>query len=139
MVSRDGRDLVEPHVPAASDSAISSARQLGGRAHRGDGAHRLLAAADVGAAARASCCTWRSWREMSAAVDAERLQPRRVELDPDLARDAADAVDRADAGHGSSFSRDVVVDEPGQRLVVHARSKRSVKASTGWPRQVRAW
>jgi hypothetical protein len=37
-----------------------------------------------------------------------------------------------DAAHGQQLARDLVVDEPGQRLVVHAREA-MVKASTGWP------
>ena len=68
----------------------------------------------------ASCWICRSWREMSAARGVERQQPRRIELDADLAVDAADTRDRADAAHREHALGDGVVDEPGQRFVVEA-------------------
>ena len=43
-----------------------------------------------------------------------------IDGDADLAVDAADAVDRAHAAHGQQLARDLVVDEPGECLVVHA-------------------
>ena len=51
----------------------------------------------------------------------ERLQLRRIDLDAHLARNAAHARHRAEAAHAEQRLGDVVVDEPAQRLAVHAR------------------
>ena len=53
--------------------------------------------------------------------DAERVQPVRVELDLDLARHAAIAVDAGDALQALQLADDRVVDEPGQLLDGHGR------------------
>ena len=74
----------------------------------------------------ASCCTWRSWREMSAAVAfsacsrAGSSSTRTSRVTPPT------RVDRADAAHRQQRLVTVVVDEPGQRLVVHARRRDGV-------------
>ena len=46
---------------------------------------------------------------------------RRVDGDVDLALDAADALELADAGNGQDGAGDGVVDEPGHRFLVQAR------------------
>ena len=76
------------------------ARQFGRRLHGRDRADRLLGAADVGAPARRIALHLAQLARDLGGGDVQRLQPRRVELDADLAVHAADPRDRADAGHG---------------------------------------
>jgi hypothetical protein len=87
--------------------------------HGGDGAHRLLDAADVGAAARGFLLHLAQLARDIGGRVRRGQQAGRVELDAHLARDAADARHRADAAHAEHGLGDRVVDEPGQRLVVH--------------------
>jgi hypothetical protein len=75
---------------------------------------RLLGAAQVGAPPALSSCTWRSWREIPAARPAPAAE--RIERHAHLARHAAHAAPRRP--HGQQAARELVVDEPGQRLVV---------------------
>jgi hypothetical protein len=49
-------DLVQAHAAAVRQRNVHG-RQFGGRVHGGDGAHRLLGAADVAASARRFRCT----------------------------------------------------------------------------------
>ena len=58
--------------------------------------------------------------------DAERVQPVGLELDLDLARDAAIAVDARDALQALQLADDRVVDEPGQFLERHGRRRDGV-------------
>ncbi len=113
-------DLVQPDAPA-----IRKGQLQGGDLRRGlDGgerAHRLLAAADVGAAAGALGLHLAQLPGDLGGGRAQGLQARRVQRNADLAAHAADAVDRADTAHRQQLAGDVVVDEPGQRLFVHAR------------------
>ena len=80
---------------------------------------RLFAAADLRAAAggidvdRAQLLVHLDGR------DAERLHARRIEIDADLAVDAAPAVDLRNAGDRQQPLGDRVVDEPGELLLGH--------------------
>ena len=90
------------------------ARQFIGRFHGGDGAHRLLCAADVAPPARRFAL---HQAQLARDVERRHLQCRHarlVELHLDLAVDAAHAVDGAHAGHGQEALGHRVVDEPGQ-------------------------
>ena len=78
---------------------MSIARDLRRRLHGGDGAHRLLDAADVGAAAGGFLLDLAQLARDVGDGGVEREQAQRVDLDAHLARDAADARHRADAAH----------------------------------------
>ena len=52
--------------------------------------------------------------------DAVGEHARGIEFDADFAIDAAEALHRADAGHGEQFALQIVVDEPGNILRRHA-------------------
>ena len=58
----------------------------------------------------------RSCRLTSSGGQADRLQPDRIEPDPDLALDAADALDPGDAANALQRADDHVLDEPRQLL-----------------------
>ena len=118
-VSMHVRHLVQADAAAVAERDLH-ARQLLGRLHRGDGAHRLLGAAQVGAAARGLLLHLAQLARDVGGGGVQRLQLQRVELDAHLARDAAHARHRADAAHAEHGLGDVVVDEPAQGLVVHA-------------------
>jgi hypothetical protein len=80
----------------------------------------LFGAADLGPAPRPFLL---HLAQLARNVGGRRLQCEqagRVELDEDFACHAADARDRADAAHAEDGLGDRVIDEPGQRLVVHA-------------------
>ena len=113
------RHLVEADAAAVGEDDVHR-RQFLGRLHGGDGAHRLLDATDIGAAAR---CFLLDAAQLAGNVGGggiERQQAGRVEFDADLAGDTADAGDSADAAYGEHGLRHGVVDKPGERLVVHA-------------------
>jgi hypothetical protein len=114
----DVGDLVEADAAAVGERDLERA-ELGRRLHGRDRSHRLLGAAEVGAAARAFLLDLAELPRDVGRGRLERLQPCRVELDAHLAADAADARHRADAAHREDAARHLIVDEPRQRLVVH--------------------
>ena len=79
-------------------------------------ADRLLAAADLGAAAGGVEVQRAQLLVNLDRGDAERLHARRIELDADLAADAAAARHLRDAGDVEQALGDRVVDEPGELL-----------------------
>ncbi len=111
---------IEPHAAPVGERDLH-ARKLVGRAHGSDGAHRLLDAADIGAATRSILLDLPQLARNVGRGGIERQHARRVEFDAHLATGTADAGHRADALHAQHAPRDSVVDEPGERLVVHAR------------------
>jgi hypothetical protein len=121
----DAGHLVEPHVAAVGQGDVERA-ELGRGGHGGDRSHRLFGAAEVDSAARRLLLHRAQLARDVGGGHAQREQARRVELDPHLARDAADAVDAAHAAHREQALGDLVVDEPRQRLVVHARGRDGV-------------
>ena len=89
-----------------------------GAAQRAD---RLVAAGELAAAA-GQVDIGRAQRAVDVGGgDAERVQPVGIELDLDLARHAAVAVDARDALQALQLADDRVVDEPGQFLDRHGR------------------
>ncbi|KFB78622.1 MAG: hypothetical protein AW06_000030 [Candidatus Accumulibacter cognatus] len=113
------RHLVEADAASVGKYDIQR-RQFLGRLHGGDGAHRLLDAADVGAPARGFLLNAAQLAREVGGGGVERQQAGRVELDADFARHSTDAGNRADPAHGEHGLGDGVVHEPGERLVVHA-------------------
>ena len=96
-------------------------RQLFGSLHRGDRAHGLFAAAEIGAPARRFLLYLAQLRGNFSGRDIQGLQFGRIEFHPNLPRHAADAIDRPDALDAQQQFGDVVVDEPGQFLLAHRR------------------
>ena len=117
-VSLTPGDLVEADAPAVGERDFHAAELLG-RLHGGDGAHRLLGAAQVGAAARGFLLHLAQLARDVGGGGVERQQARRVELDAHL-RDTPPTRDTAPTPRTASMAfGDLVVDEPGERLVVH--------------------
>ena len=114
----DRRDIVETNAAPIGERDFHGS-EFGRRLHGGDGAHRLFGAADVGASARRFLLHLAQLARDVGGRGLERQQLVRVEFDTNLAIDAADARYRADALDAEHGLGDVVVDEPGQRLVVH--------------------
>src|SRR5205814_467771 len=107
-----------------ADSGMASAGQGdlagaegGGGARAAEHADRLLAAAELRAAAGGIEVQRAQLLVDLGGGDAERLHARRVELDADLAVDPAAALHLRDAGHLQQPLGDGVVDEPGQLLL----------------------
>ena len=87
----------------------------------GQRADRLLAPADLAAAAGQVDVGGPELPVDVAGGDAEGEQPVGIERDADLALDAAEALDLRDALHALQRAHHGVVDEPGQLLGRHAR------------------
>ena len=87
----------------------------------GERADRLLAPADLAAAAGQVDVGGAQLPVDVAGGDAEGEQPVGIERDADLAVDAADALDLRHALHALQGAHDRVVDEPGELLRRHAR------------------
>ncbi len=126
----DARDIGQPHLATAGGRDRQFAQRLH-RLRRAEHAHRLLAAADLGAAAGHVDA-----RAAQRIVDlrcgqAERRHPAGIERDVDLARHAADHIDLRDALARDQLARDRVLDEPAQFDIGHAcrsRPRRSPPA-----------
>ena len=118
----DRGHLVQADATAIGQRDIQP-RQLFGALDRGDGAHRLLDAADIGAAARGVLLHRAQLARDVGRGGVQGQQARGIELDAHLTRHPAHPRYRANAAHGEDGLADVVVDEPGQRHFVHpARS-----------------
>ena len=112
-------DLVESNVPAVRQGQVELG-QLGSRFYRGDGAYRLLGTTDVATPAGGFLLN-----QPQLPGDVRRSNPQRghfcgIQLDPDLATDAAHALDSTDTRHVEQPFGDGVVDKPAQVLVVYA-------------------
>jgi hypothetical protein len=114
-----GGDLVEPHAAAVGQDDVEG-RDLGGRLHGANGAHRLLGPAQIGAAAAGLLLHLAQLPRDVGRGGVQGEQPGGVELHPHLARDTAHARHGAHAAHLQQAARHRVVDEPRQLLLVHA-------------------
>jgi hypothetical protein len=117
--------FVQAHAPAIGQGDLHRT-QLLRRSHGGDRAHRLLGAAEIGAAARGFLLHLAQLARDVGRRGVQRQQALRVQLHHHLARHAAHARDATHAAHGQQRLADLVVDEPGQGLVVHARGGHGV-------------
>ena len=113
----DSRTLRPP------DSGISSASRSAIVLRAAERADRLVAVAELAAAAGHVDIGGAQRAVDVAGGDAERVQPVGIELDLDLARHAAIAVDAGDALQALQLADDRVVDEPGQFLERHGRRR----------------
>ncbi len=111
-------DLVQAHAAPVRQRNVH-ARQLVGAVHGGDGAHRLLGAADVAASARRLALHAAQLARDVGRRHLQRGHARVIELHADFAEHAADPLDRAQARHAQQPLGDGIVDEPAQFLVVH--------------------
>ena len=111
----DQPQIVQPHL-AAGRQGNSRRREIGERLGSGKGADGLVAAADLGAPAGEIHVAAAKLAADIERGQADRLQPNRVEPDPDLALDASDAVDPGDAANPLQRTDDHVVHEPGELL-----------------------
>ena len=121
----DGGYLVEPdalgwHVGVAPAHRQFDARQLLRRSHSGQGAQRLLTAAQVGPAAGRLQLHLLQLAAHIGGGDAQRQHALRVQLHGHLPVGPAHAGDRAHATHRQQPFGDGVVHKPAQGLVVHA-------------------
>jgi len=116
----DGGHLVQAQA-APVGQGQRQVGQLLRRLHRGQGTHGLFAAAQVGASPGAFLLHQAQLARNVGRCGRQGLQAQRVQGHMHLPVDATHAVDGAHAAHGEQLLRDVVVDEPGQGLVVHAR------------------
>ena len=97
--------------------------EIGNRLGAAQRADRLVAAAEIGAAA-GHVDVGRTQRPVDVAGGgAERVQPVGVELDLDLARHAAIAVDAGDALQALQLADDRIVDEPRKLFERHGRRR----------------
>ena len=111
----DGREFVEPDLAPArqSDRQRGEIVKLSRARERAD---RLLLAGDLAAAAAEIDVVGAHLLVDGRRGDAEREQLLRIERDADLAIDAAEPLDLADATDALQVARDRVVDEPRQLL-----------------------
>jgi hypothetical protein len=121
----DEPPVVELHFPAGRQRN-SRHREIGDRLRSRQRADRLVASADLGAPAGEVHVV-----AAKLAADIERgqsgaLQPDRIESDPDLAFDVADAFDGADPPDSLQFPYDDVFDEEGELLGRFAGRDRGV-------------
>ena len=132
----DGGDLRQRDAAAAAQRDFQLL-QVGERLGAAQRADRLVAAAEIGAAA-GQVDIGRAQRAVDVAGgDAERVQPVGVELDLDLARHAAIAVDAGDALQALQLADDGVVDEPGQLLDASWPAPRRHRSGSPGPRRRR--
>ena len=119
------RGSAAPSVTVASSSsltlrppgsAIGSAARSATLARAGKRADRLFLAGDLAASAAEIDIVGAHLLVDGRRGDAEREQLLRIERDPDLAVDAAEPLDLADAVDALQIARDRIVDEPGQLL-----------------------
>ena len=113
----DFGDFIQAHAPPAGNRKFD-APEFFGRAHVAERAHRLLGRADVDPPAAGFLLHLAQLARHFPGADAERRQPRRVQRDADLARDAADTADRADPAHQQETFGYRVLDEPGKAFLV---------------------
>ena len=128
-----GSAMASVTVPSWSSRTLRPLRQRdhgGGqvfdRLLAGERADRLLAPADLAAAAGQVDVGGPQLPVDVAGGDAEGEQAVGIERDADLALDAADALDLRDALHALQRAHDGVVDEPRQLLGRHGRRARRV-------------
>ena len=118
-------EFVEPHL-ASAGQRDRQRREIGDAARAGERADRLFLTGDLAAAAAEIDVVGAHLLVDRRGGDAERQQLLRIERNADLAVDAAEALDLADAVDALQIARDRVVDEPGQLLDRHARRRRRV-------------
>ena len=111
----DGRELVEPD-PAPARQRDRQRGQIFQLSRARERADRLLLAGKLAAAAAEIDIVGPHLLVDGRRGDAEREQLLRIERDADLAIDAAEALDLADAMDALQVARDRVVDEPRQLL-----------------------
>ncbi len=117
---RDGRELVEAHAPSAGQADAGGGERLEGL-RAAEGTDRLLAAADLAAAAGEIDAGQAKLPVDVRGGDAEGEKAVDIELDADLPVDAADAGDAADPADALELPGDDVVDEPREFLGRHRR------------------
>ena len=122
---RDRAELIEAHL-AAPRQRDHGGGEVGQGLLAGQRADRLLAPADVAAAAGQVDMGGPELAVHVAGGDAVGEQPVGIERDAHLAVDAADALDLRDALHALQHAHHGVVDEPRQLLGRHARRPRRV-------------
>ena len=121
----DEAEIVEPDFAAVRQRDLGRG-EIDERLGAGERADRLLAAADLGAAAGEIDV---AAAQLPADVErgqADGLQPDRIEADADFALDRADQFDAADAAHALQRADDDILDEPGELLRRLARRDRRV-------------
>ena len=96
------------------------ASQLGGIANHPQSSNRLFGIAHVGATARAFLLHLTQLSRHIGSGEPQRLQPGEIQRNANLAVDTADAGDRSDAGHRQKRARQLIVDEPAERLGIHS-------------------
>ncbi len=111
------RDLVQAHAAPGAERDVEGA-DVADAVDRTQRAHGLHARADVSAPPRRVLLDLPQPRRDVGGRHAQRRHLRRVQLDADLAIDPADPVDGTDALHREQGLADVVVDEPGEGLLV---------------------
>ena len=114
----DRSELVETHL-ASARQRDRQRRELGDAARAGEGADRLLLAGHLAAAAAEIDIVGAHLLVDRCGGYAEREQLFRLERDPDLPVDAAEALHLADAADALEVARHGVVDEPGELLDRH--------------------
>ena len=115
----DRAEFVEPDLAPARQRDRQRG-EIGDRTGAGERADRLLLARDLAAAAAEIDVVGAHLLVDGRGGDAEREQFFGIERDADLAIDAAEALDLADASNALQVTRDRVVDEPGKLLGRHA-------------------
>ena len=119
----DGPEFVEPDL-APARQGDRQRRQILELARAGERADRLLLARELAASAAEIDIVGAHLLVDGRRGDAERQQLFRIERDPDLAIDAAETIDLADAADALQIARDRIVDEPGQLLDRQPRAPR---------------
>ena len=111
----DDSQIVQPHL-AARRQRDPRRREIGNRLGAGEGADGLVASADLGAPAGEIHVTPAKLAADIERRQADRLEPNRIEPDPDFALDASDAIDPRDPANSLQRPYDHVVHEPGELL-----------------------
>ena len=111
----DEPQIVQPHL-AARRQRDPRRREIGNRLGAGEGADGLVASANLGAPTGEIHVTPAKLAADIERRQADRLEPNRIEPDPDLALHASDAIDPRDPANSLQCPYDHVIHEPGELL-----------------------
>ena len=111
----DGREFVEPDLAPARERDRQR-REIGDASRSCKGADRLFLAGDLAPSAAKIDVVGAHLLVHGRRGDTKRQKLFRIERDPDLAVDAAEPLDLADAVDALQIASDRIVDEPGQLL-----------------------